>query len=580
MNISYSYKKTRKDFGRQPMFCEVPAHLADSINPDVSEQRKYGLRNPVHQQSQASTLQSEHYINTKQVLYQERAINHTEGGWPKDIPFYDEELTAKLRKRVERDDAYIDAVINSYPNFIHYMDQNNATEMYEMYFKKMPSVKPVEKYSLQVNNAYNDPDNRPISCLSWTLEDNPKLVAAYCNKKFPGLGPVNSNLTCFVWDLENPKTPSHEFVPPTACWQVVCSPVTPTVLIGGLEDGRVCLFDIRVQKEPVMISPIHLAHRDPVSALLYTESRLNFEFFSGSTDGMCMWWDVRNVSNPIAELIMSVRIPPGDKISLANAEGVSALQYDRALPTRFLCGTDTGLVINVNRKGKSYKEIMCSADYAHRGPVKAVHRSPCTMKMFITCSDWTVHIWSDEVHTSPIITGMPHHYQINDVVWAPQRVSSYMSVSADGKLRYWDLLRKYREPVIVKTVSKNELLKIKPNVEGQLVAVGDSKGVMYILSLSENLVESVGNDKQLMLQCYERETRREHILETRVKEINLKLKAKEDTVGASYEVVDEAALLQITEDEYRRAVKEEMLRTGMTPQNTSPTGGRGDMRQR
>lgn len=577
MDISQSYTKIRKHFGRQPMFCEVPVHLLDSIHPDVSEQKRYGLRNPVHQQSQASTSLSEQHINTKQVFYQETGVNHAEGGWPKEVPFNDEELTSRLRRRVERDDGYIDAVLNSYSNFDHYVKQNNTTDMYEMYFKGMPAVKPVEKYSLRVNNAYSDTDKRPISCLSWTLEDDPKLVVAYCNKKYPVVGPVNSNISCFVWDLENPHTPSVEFLPPTACWQLVCSPVTPTVIIGGLEDGRVCLFDIRVQKEPVMISPMHLAHRDPISALLYIQSRLNTEFFSGSTDGKCMWWDVRDISNPIDLLVMSVRIPPGEQISLANAEGVSALQYERAFPTRFLCGTDTGLVINVNRKGKTHNEMMSAVFYAHRGPVKAVHRSPCTSKMFITCGDWTVHIWSDDVHTSPIVTGMPHRHQIGDVVWAPQRVSSYMSVGADGKFRYWDLLRKYREPVIVLQVSKNPLLKIKPHEEGRLVAVGDNKGLLYVLSLSEDLVESAGKDKQLMLQTYDRETRREHILESRVKEIRLKMKAEEDGGGPTDEVVDEEALLKLAEDEYRRVVLEETRRKGVTPQ---PAGKARHMRQR
>lgn len=576
---SNSYTKMRKDFGRQPMFCEVPAYLLDSINPDVSEQKKYCLRNPVHQQSQVSSSQSEHYINTIPVFHKNTGVNHMEGGWPKDIPFYDEALTSKYRKHVEHDESYIDAVLDSYSNFDHYVKQNNNTEMYEIYFKAMPSVKPVEKYSLRVDNTYSDPNNRPVSCLSWTLEDDPKLVVAYCDKTFPLVGPVNSNLTCFVWDLENRTTPSQEFLPPTACWQVVCSPVTPKVLVGGLEDGRVCLFDIRVQEEPVTISPIYLAHRDPVSALLYIESHVNTEFFSGSTDGKCMWWDVRNVSSPVDLLVMSVRVPPGKQISLANAEGVNTLQYDRAYPTKFLCGTDTGLVIDVNRKGKTHKEIMKSVTYAHWGPVKAVHRSPCTPRMFITCGDWTVHVWSDDVLTSPIVSGIPHRHQINDVVWAPKRISGYMSVSADGKFRYWDLLRKYREPILVSTVSKNPLLKIKPSNDGRLLAVGDSKGVLYLLSLSDSLVESAADDKQLMLQCYERETRREHILETRVKQICLNLKAEQDVVvTAPDKIENEEALLKITEDEYRRVVMAQSLQASVTTQSRG--GGGPSMRRR
>lgn len=327
-------------------------------------------------------------------------------------------------------------------------------------------------------------------CISWTNEDKPKAAVAYCYNNYPLTTPVNKNVKCHIWDLENPHHYSDEFLPPTGCWQLACSPVHPSLIVGDLEDGRVCIFDLRIQKEPVIISPLYLAHRDPVSVLVYIQSRLNTDFFSGSTDGTCKWWDVRNISYPTDILIMSLKNPVVDTTNLANAEGITALQYDRALPTRFCVEPETGIVINVNRKGKSHQKRMSAIYYAHNGPVRPVHRSPCTSKMFITCGDWTVHVWSEDIRNSPIISGSSHRHQIYDAVWCPQRYSSYMSVGADGKLRYWDYLRKHREPVIVLPISKQPLLKIKPNQEGDIVAIGDSEGEIFILSLSENLVYS------------------------------------------------------------------------------------------
>ncbi|KAJ0177244.1 hypothetical protein K1T71_007253 [Dendrolimus kikuchii] len=567
MDLTYNYTKLRKSFGRQPMFCETPVYLLDSINPDISLQKKYCLRNPVNSESQATKLQSENHVNTQRVTYQDLGVNHVEGGWPKEVNFNDEEMTARYRRRVEREDNYVDAVLEQHKKFEHYIKQNNATEVYEMYFKSMPSVQPIEKHSLRVNNVYKDlNNNRPVVSMDWTSEDDPKVAIAYCDKRYPILRTVNSNSVCYLWDLENPHYPLQEFEAPTACWQIACSPYQPSIIIGGLEDGRICVFDLRYQKMPIAFSPMHLAHRDPVSALLYMQSRLNTEFFSGSSDGKCMWWDIRNISAPSDILVMTVKIPPGEQVTHANSEGVSALQYDRSFPTRFLCGTDTGIVINVNRKGKSHQEIMSAVFLAQKGPVRTVHRSPCTSKMFITCGDWTVNIWSDDVHTSPIVTGMPHRYQVYDVVWAPQRVSSYMSVCGDGKFRYWDLLRKYREPVIVLPLAKHPLLKIKPHEEGRLIAIGDVRGTMYLLSLSENLVLSGDKDKQLMIQTYERESRREHILESRIKEIRLKQKAEEEAASAPHtEIIDEESLVKIAEDEYKRVVSEEIRNMGYTP---------------
>lgn len=568
MDITYSYTKIRKNFGRQPLFCESPVQLLDSIDPNVPEQKKYILRNPVHREAQVGKVQSEHYINTKRVVMTDSGANHGEGGWPKDVNFWDEEATLRVRRRWERDDDYVHAVLSLYNDFEHCVKQNNAVELYEMYFRTMKAEKALEKSSIRLNNVYKDPYERPVSCINFTCEDDAKMVVSYCNRKYPIpiIGPSNKNFTCYLWDLENPHAPYMEFEPPNPVWQFVCSPVSPAVIIAGLNDGRVCAFDVRASKEPQLYSPMHLAHRDPVSSLLFIFSRTNSEFFSASSDGRCMWWDLRDLSQPTDTLMMTIRVPPGETPSLAYAEGVSVLQFERTIPTKFLCGTDTGFVISVNRKGKTINETMSAVFNAHRGQVKALHRSPCIVKMFITCGDWTINLWSDDVHISPIITGCPQRHQINDVVWSPQRNSSFMSITSDGWYHYWDILRKVHEPIISMPVSKYPLMKVKTNEEGKLVSMGDSKGVMYLYGLSDNLIYSGEKDKQLLTAMFERETKREHILESRIKEILLKRKAEEEGVTTVVEeYIDEDALAKTAEDEYRKTVIDEIKRTGYVP---------------
>jgi dynein intermediate chain 2 len=36
----------------------------------------------------------------------ESSMNHTEGGWPKDINFMDGEMTLRFRKKIEKDELY------------------------------------------------------------------------------------------------------------------------------------------------------------------------------------------------------------------------------------------------------------------------------------------------------------------------------------------------------------------------------------------------------------------------------------------------------------------------------------------
>ena len=45
-------------------------------------------------------------------------------------------------------------------------------------------------------------------------------------------------------------------------------------------------------------SPIEKSHRDPVYSIAWVQSKTGSEFFSASTDGQILWWDIRKLSEP------------------------------------------------------------------------------------------------------------------------------------------------------------------------------------------------------------------------------------------------------------------------------------------
>ena len=49
--------------------------------------------------------------NTERFETGARGINHTEGGWPKDINPHEVEQVTRYRKKVEKDEMYISAVL-------------------------------------------------------------------------------------------------------------------------------------------------------------------------------------------------------------------------------------------------------------------------------------------------------------------------------------------------------------------------------------------------------------------------------------------------------------------------------------
>ncbi|KPJ08115.1 Dynein intermediate chain 3, ciliary [Papilio machaon] len=559
MKSRYEYSKKRREFGRQPLFQAVPAEILDSIYPNEEEQRRYILRNPVHREVQATMPQSEHDANTKELVIHEQGINHTEGGWPRDVHPYNEDHVTRYRRRVQHEDGYVNTVNSLHPQIEHYIDQNNAIDMYQTYFADMTPQPPVEKYNLQIANAFCDPHSRPVSCIVWTNEQPTRLAIAYCQKI---VGHKSKKPNYFsIWDIQRQTAPLVELLPQYPCWELACSPAQSEILVAGLENGTVNIFDIRKGHDAISKSSIYNSHIGPVSGLLFTHTRTNTEFFTGSLDGYCLWWDTRNLSTPIDRLPMSVRFSPPETPNMSNAEGVSSLQFDRGLPTKFLCGTESGLVINANRMGRSHSEILTSYWEAHAGPVRAIHRSPCTLRMFITCGDWSVRIWSEEVRTAPIIVTKPYRNQVTDVTWAPLRYSSYMAICEGGYFYYWDILRNFNEAVATLQVSKHGLTKLTPHRKGQMVAIGDDQGTTFLLNLSDNMTFPDERDKQLVHQIYDRETRREHILDARLKEIHLKHRDEPPEIQSAGETASEEGgyrKTELTEEEYFRIVKQEL----------------------
>ena len=50
-------------------------------------------------------------MNTERAEYLSQGMNHTEGGWPKDINPTENDQTVRFRKKIEKDDSYVSSVL-------------------------------------------------------------------------------------------------------------------------------------------------------------------------------------------------------------------------------------------------------------------------------------------------------------------------------------------------------------------------------------------------------------------------------------------------------------------------------------
>ena len=49
-------------------------------------------------------------VNTPTIEFDARGVNHTEGGWPKDINHLDAEQVVRYRKKIDKDISYANII--------------------------------------------------------------------------------------------------------------------------------------------------------------------------------------------------------------------------------------------------------------------------------------------------------------------------------------------------------------------------------------------------------------------------------------------------------------------------------------
>ena len=92
-------------------FKDVPGRIDESIPTNEALWLNYIDRNPVHRCIQVSAERSLHEVNTFRAEYLSQGMNHFEGGWPKDINPAENDQTMRFRKKIEKDDSYINSVL-------------------------------------------------------------------------------------------------------------------------------------------------------------------------------------------------------------------------------------------------------------------------------------------------------------------------------------------------------------------------------------------------------------------------------------------------------------------------------------
>ncbi|KAF4084935.1 hypothetical protein AMELA_G00111730 [Ameiurus melas] len=552
MEIVYIYTKKRSEFGRQCNFSDRPAELHVDILPDPSLAADFIARDPCDVAIQCTQEMSEHEVNTERFESETCGINHVEGGWPKDVNPQEMEQTIRYRKKVEKDENYVNTIMQLGSHMEHCIRQNNAIDIYQEYFEEEEVVEEMEEQpSAKTINVFRDPNEvkRTATSLSWHPDGGRKLAVAYSCLEFQKFS-KNMCYDSYIWDIENPNKPELTLKSVSPLVSLEYNPKDSHILVGGSYNGQIAYWDTRKGSQPVEMSAIEHSHRDPVYKVIWLQSKTGTDFFSASTDGQVLWWDVRKMSEPTERLVLD----PSKKGKLENALGAISLEFETTMPTKFMVGTEQGLVVSCNRKAKTPGEKIVCTYSGHHGPIYALQRNPFFPKNFLTVADWTARIWSEDIRESSIMWTRYHMAYLSDGCWSPVRPSVFFTVKMDGTLDIWDFLFKQNDPTLTLKVCDEALYSMRVQDNGRFLACGSQLGTATLLEISSGLCTLQKNEKALATAMFERETKREKILEARHREMRLKERSRSEQ--SKEEETKNGEGEESTEDLVARAEKE------------------------
>ena len=456
---------------------------------------------------------SEHLVGTEQAPMASRGQVHREGGWPKEIDPSEAQDTAKWRKRLDKDPQFGSVLKQLVSEVQSAVDMNNTMSMFEDFFSGESPEHEMHTLSASTVAFYKDqvPDEyrRGVSKISFSPEGERRFLASYSSTHSPDDDAPKSS---FVWSVASPNAPLGELVTGSPLTCAHFYPKNADVIAGGTQKGLVQAYDLRTGWKPTAKSGFEKSHYSSVSEFVWLQSKTHSECVSVGGDGRVLWWDIRKLQEPTEICVLS--LTEGGR----PFGGVSLEWQQEAGPTKYLVGTEEGVIVALNKKPKKPTELGGWHGFEergghgrHAGPVLSVKRNPLHPKFFLSVGDWSAKLWIDELK-GPLTVTPPAPSLITCGGWSPVRAGVFYTAREDGVVDFFDYYYRMNEVAYSHKVTDSKITAV--NMQGgEFMAVGDASGSVTLLRLCEELAIPSAGEKVGVGAIFERETRREKNLE-------------------------------------------------------------------
>eukprot|EP00834_Sanchytrium_tribonematis_P006443 NODE_474_length_7000_cov_1.160122.p1 type:complete len:439 gc:universal NODE_474_length_7000_cov_1.160122:3364-2048(-) len=366
--------KPRRDYGKQPEFTSQFYEFEHKIEANLVTQP-----NCCSVGTNAIHPYSIHSVNTNKTEFAHKQIMHREGGWPREIDYEDNEQTARYKKKIEKNEDFIKCVVNLGIEMERNIMINNALDIYEKNSANDPKL---IDYTMEQVQIFKDFKNRSVKSIQFDCNYR-QFVASYRDD-------IHTN--AHIWALDDPVRPQISLLCGSQANSFQFNSKEQSQIIGGLQSGQISLWDIRKGSSCVSLSNLDNSHKSECTSICWLQSKTGTEIASVGLDGKILLWDSRKLDFPIE----TIDIEPNKENSTHSA---TCVDFDFSATTKFLVGTDTGIVYNCNRKGKNSAEKLGTAYISNTALLHSVQRCPFNSKNYVSFSSQGIRLWSEDVKT-------------------------------------------------------------------------------------------------------------------------------------------------------------------------------------
>ncbi|XP_055346792.1 dynein intermediate chain 3, ciliary-like [Paramacrobiotus metropolitanus] len=467
-----------------------------------------------------------------------RSVNFVEGAWPKDVQVTDPEQTQRYRKIIEKEEPYITFFTAAGKEVEEMAKDNNIFNYLEQYFDEDEvDVTYQDGFKCQLIAEYHDSTcnyNRKVQDLFFFPKDAGRVAVAYQEIGQNDIPYNDAALFGSIWDVNLLYKPLQNFIPPFRLYSIIYNPKDINSIVGSLWSGQLCQWDLRAGEEPNVITDLDVGHLKICRKVQWLQSKTMTDLVSVGMDGQMIFWDIRKWNEPVEKIILD----PNRTKNPAMSDGApcACVDFDQGIPSRLCAGSEKGYIFNINRKSKSAHEKITWVWKDIITPVLTLQRNPAHPRYMLTVSCDDVKIFADDCRDSWIINTRPQEGHFTCGCWSPTRCGVFVTTQTTGQFCAWDLNRGARcvAPTASLQVDLQCLTCVTPHEEGRLYAVGTMKGTWGVVEVSNALYIPTQKEKTDVGELFEREGRREKILEGRGRE---KLAAIKKEAAARVEAI-------------------------------------------